>query len=168
MATPPITIGTFDNVPAPGSPIQSAWAQEVSTFVHQNSVQLYPTVADFKADSLARVGIVGVTGTANAARSLIWKVGASVVMRSELTMNAATSDGFGVCQLTAAQTGCVAVQQCVASCFWSTTNDTPAIVQARPNGGGISLRFHKISAAGAITAAASVACTAYVMYVGTV
>ena len=33
MATSPITIGPFDNVPAPGSPIASAWAQEISTYV---------------------------------------------------------------------------------------------------------------------------------------
>jgi hypothetical protein len=33
MANPPITIGPFDNVPAPGSPIRSNWAQEISTWV---------------------------------------------------------------------------------------------------------------------------------------
>ena len=33
MANPPIVIGTFDNVPAPGSPIKSDWPQEISTFV---------------------------------------------------------------------------------------------------------------------------------------
>lgn len=34
MANPPITIGQFDNVPAPGSPIRSAWPQEISTVVN--------------------------------------------------------------------------------------------------------------------------------------
>lgn len=33
MANPPITIGPFTNVPAPGSAIQSAWAQSISTWV---------------------------------------------------------------------------------------------------------------------------------------
>lgn len=34
MATnPPITIGPFDNVPAPGSGVKSDWAQEISTYV---------------------------------------------------------------------------------------------------------------------------------------
>lgn len=33
MANPPITIGQFDNVPAPGSPIKSDWAQEISAAV---------------------------------------------------------------------------------------------------------------------------------------
>jgi hypothetical protein len=33
MANPPITIGSFANVPAPGSPIRSDWAQEISTYV---------------------------------------------------------------------------------------------------------------------------------------
>jgi len=33
MANPPITIGPFDNVPAPGSPIRSDWAQEISQWV---------------------------------------------------------------------------------------------------------------------------------------
>lgn len=31
MANPPITIGPFNNVPAPGSPIKSDWPQEIST-----------------------------------------------------------------------------------------------------------------------------------------
>lgn len=33
MANPPITIGPFTNVPAPGSPIRSDWPQSISTFV---------------------------------------------------------------------------------------------------------------------------------------
>jgi hypothetical protein len=33
MANPPITIGPFDNVPAPGSPIRSDWPQEISNYV---------------------------------------------------------------------------------------------------------------------------------------
>ena len=33
MPNPPITIGPFDNVPAPGSPIRSDWAQEISQYV---------------------------------------------------------------------------------------------------------------------------------------
>lgn len=35
MANPPIVIGSFDNVPAPGSPIKSDWPQEISTFVQR-------------------------------------------------------------------------------------------------------------------------------------
>lgn len=34
MANPPITIGPFNNVPAPGSPIKSDWPQEISAFVN--------------------------------------------------------------------------------------------------------------------------------------
>lgn len=37
MANPPITIGPFNNVPAPGSPIGSAWPQSVSTWIAQHS-----------------------------------------------------------------------------------------------------------------------------------
>ena len=33
MANPPITIGPFTNVPAPGSPIASAWPQQITTYV---------------------------------------------------------------------------------------------------------------------------------------
>lgn len=33
MANPPITIGPFTNVPAPGSAIASAWAQDISRYV---------------------------------------------------------------------------------------------------------------------------------------
>lgn len=34
-AAPPITVGELTDVPAPGSPIASAWAQEISERVHQ-------------------------------------------------------------------------------------------------------------------------------------
>ena len=34
MANNPITIGPFANVPAPGSPIRSDWAQQITTFVN--------------------------------------------------------------------------------------------------------------------------------------
>lgn len=33
MANPPITIGPFDNVPAPGSPIRSDWPQEAAQWI---------------------------------------------------------------------------------------------------------------------------------------
>ena len=33
MANPPITIGPFTNVPAPGSPIRSNWPQQLTQFV---------------------------------------------------------------------------------------------------------------------------------------
>lgn len=33
QAAPPITIGPFTNVPAPGSPIRSDWAQQITNFV---------------------------------------------------------------------------------------------------------------------------------------
>ncbi|HEY6416330.1 MAG TPA: hypothetical protein VIX41_08835 [Acidimicrobiales bacterium] len=36
MAAPPITIGPFNNVPAPGSPIRSDWPQSISTYVANN------------------------------------------------------------------------------------------------------------------------------------
>lgn len=33
MANPPITIGPFTNVPAPGSPIKSDWPQQITNYV---------------------------------------------------------------------------------------------------------------------------------------
>lgn len=33
MANPPITIGPFTNVPAPGSPIRSDWPQQITNYV---------------------------------------------------------------------------------------------------------------------------------------
>lgn len=33
MANPPITIGPFSNVPAPGSPIKSDWCQQITQWV---------------------------------------------------------------------------------------------------------------------------------------
>lgn len=41
MANPPITIGPFTNVPAPGSPIRSDWPQSISTFVNALPFGLY-------------------------------------------------------------------------------------------------------------------------------
>lgn len=38
----PITIGPFDNVPAPGDPIRSNWAQELTYYV-------YPAIPDLQA-----------------------------------------------------------------------------------------------------------------------
>jgi len=35
-ANPPIVIGPFTNVPAPGSPIRSDWAQSISTYTAQH------------------------------------------------------------------------------------------------------------------------------------
>jgi len=49
MANPPITIGPFDNVPAPGSAIVSAWAQQLT----QYTVNL---------DAVVRQSFVAVTG----------------------------------------------------------------------------------------------------------
>lgn len=37
MAAPPITIGPFDNVPAPGSAIRSPWAQEITQYLWDNT-----------------------------------------------------------------------------------------------------------------------------------
>lgn len=51
-ANPPIIVGELDNVPAPGSPIASAWAQDVSTRVLQRFANvaernaLYPAPPD--------------------------------------------------------------------------------------------------------------------------
>ena len=40
MANPPITIGPFTNVPAPGSPIASAWPQQITQYVVDRDAQL--------------------------------------------------------------------------------------------------------------------------------
>lgn len=36
----PITIGPFDNVPAPGDPIRSPWAQEISQYAYDLNVPI--------------------------------------------------------------------------------------------------------------------------------
>ena len=53
MANPPITIGPFTNVPAPGSPIASPWAQQLTTFA----------VAD---DNIIRQAAVAISGSGSA------------------------------------------------------------------------------------------------------
>lgn len=47
-AAPPITIGPFTNVPAPGSPIRSDWPQDISTYV-ANNLGVYATQAAMDA-----------------------------------------------------------------------------------------------------------------------
>ena len=54
MANPPITIGPFNNVPAPGSPIASAWAQSITT--DYNTKVLVP-VHEYKVVPLAGTGM---------------------------------------------------------------------------------------------------------------
>lgn len=55
MANPPITIGPFTSVPAPGSPIRSPWAQQITNFVNdrfpnsmliKTGMAIYPTNAN--------------------------------------------------------------------------------------------------------------------------
>lgn len=45
QASPPITIGPFTNVPAPGSPIRSDWAQDISTYVTNYLPTIFVTIA---------------------------------------------------------------------------------------------------------------------------
>jgi len=40
MANPPIVIGPFTSVPAPGSPIASAWPQQISTVVTDHAARV--------------------------------------------------------------------------------------------------------------------------------
>lgn len=50
MATnPPITIGAFDNVPAPGSGVKSDWAQQISTYVQPGAWVAWPFTAPWTA-----------------------------------------------------------------------------------------------------------------------
>jgi hypothetical protein len=49
MANPPIPIGPFTNVPAPGSPIASAWAQQVTQYF-SDAVRVYANQAAMLAD----------------------------------------------------------------------------------------------------------------------
>jgi hypothetical protein len=55
MANPPITIGPFANVPAPGSGIRSDWAQQISTWV--DGMQL-PNTLGGQAHPYGRLQIV--------------------------------------------------------------------------------------------------------------
>ena len=62
MATSPITIGPFDNVPAPGSPIASAWAQEITTYV-VNSPARHAVGMFSASQAIAGGGIVTISFT---------------------------------------------------------------------------------------------------------
>lgn len=61
MANPPITIGPFANVPAPGSPIKSDWAQDITNGL----VSMLQLVGFGKAGTLSGVGttVTDVPGT---------------------------------------------------------------------------------------------------------
>lgn len=61
MANPPVSIGPFTNVPAPGSPIQSAWAQNVSQYF-SDAIRVYTTEALMNADPRPPgVGAIAIT-----------------------------------------------------------------------------------------------------------
>lgn len=55
MAAPPIVIGPFSSVPAPGSPIRSQWAQEVSQYTWAHGIVATAT-AESAAHTIAASG----------------------------------------------------------------------------------------------------------------
>ena len=61
MANPPIVIGPFDNVPAPGSPIRSDWPQEISAYVINPPSQYECILAHSVAQSIPNTTITALT-----------------------------------------------------------------------------------------------------------
>jgi hypothetical protein len=62
MANPPITIGPFANVPAPGSPIKSDWPQQVSQFVYDKRIGNLAVVTGGTDQIISASTYVDVTG----------------------------------------------------------------------------------------------------------
>jgi hypothetical protein len=64
MASPPITIAPFTNVPAPGSAIQSAWAQDITNYVAGRVLPYYATTTARDDPSTGLVGAARRVGSA--------------------------------------------------------------------------------------------------------
>lgn len=64
MAAPPITIAPFTNVPAPGSPIASAWAQDITTAVAGRVLPYFATITARDDPSTGLVGAARRIGSA--------------------------------------------------------------------------------------------------------
>jgi hypothetical protein len=62
MANPPIVIGTFDNVPAPGSPIRSDWPQEISTLVTAHTVDIAAAMVHSTLFGVDKIGLLRLAG----------------------------------------------------------------------------------------------------------
>jgi hypothetical protein len=62
MANPPITIGELGNVPAPLSPIQSDWAQDVTRRIVQRFASIAERDADWPPATAGRGAVCTVTG----------------------------------------------------------------------------------------------------------
>lgn len=89
MANPPITIGPFTNVPAPGSPIASNWAQQITQYVvdrhaHGGSVVgpagNYPAGTDFITVNVAAYPVARMVSMAYSALAVANTAGMDVTM----------------------------------------------------------------------------------------
>jgi hypothetical protein len=61
QANPPITIGPFDNVPAPGSPVRSDWPQQITNYAVDTDYQ----VRTFRGVGAYNTGLaIGANGAA--------------------------------------------------------------------------------------------------------
>jgi hypothetical protein len=80
MANPPITIGPFTNVPAPGSPIQSAWPQQITTAV-VNATQAITDNWNKGRSAIAAASIVPAGNVDNISSGFTdWLTGASLAV----------------------------------------------------------------------------------------
>jgi hypothetical protein len=93
MANPPIVIGPFDNVPAPGSPVRSDWPQEISHYVidvlavtRTQGFLVYPTT---DANGFFRVNLpAGFSGTLNAVSIICADPGLGLMLFQPQTFDA--------------------------------------------------------------------------------
>lgn len=77
MANPPITIGPFTNVPAPGSPIRSDWPASISQFVTDEVRTPKPIAINFDIGQQSGAGFYDV-GIVNQAATLAYPVQVAV------------------------------------------------------------------------------------------
>jgi len=91
MANPPITIGELIDVPAPGSPIASAWPQEIT----HRSVHRFATSAARDAAWTNR-GAGALAWTADYGRLCMWDGGGWLILRESATTVAAGSGNNAV------------------------------------------------------------------------
>lgn len=76
-ANPPVTVGELTDVPAPGSPIASAWAQEVSNRIMNRFAT--KTALDAWAAANGSIGFTADTGTTWVRVAGVWRPSPSLV-----------------------------------------------------------------------------------------
>lgn len=86
MANPPIVIGPFNNVPAPGSPIRSDWPQQITQYAVDSRTTINALIK--QNGMVATVGILK-TGTVDANGDILVNFGVTFKAKPTIVITSA-------------------------------------------------------------------------------